>query len=362
MKNALLAVGKEFQINSSFYHYIQRSFREKTGECDNIVFIEENDKNLFIELQEIISKYDNVLIAANKTAFATVSKIISTLTEDNLVVKENMLIPSKSEIYKENSYLIEFEKRNINVILAEECQKLPEILLKSEEEHASLQIFNLEKEEILTGLSALANTYEVSLSISNVTKEWNRVCATSNRYGELALFVQNAKLLFPQNIIVSENIFQYLIERLSFMRKTVTFAESCTGGLLASLLTKVPGSSTIFKGSLVTYANEIKSMWLGVKPETLNNFGAVSKETVKEMLSGALKVSESDFALAVSGIAGPGGATKTKPVGTVVVGAKSNTKEIVKVMHFEGDREYIQYQASFYALKLLFDIAKDDLF
>ena len=103
-------------------------------------------------------------------------------------------------------------------------------------------------------------------------------------------------------------------------KKTITTAESCTGGLVASLITKISGSSDIFNGSIVTYSNSIKNKELGVLNESLDKFGAVSKQVVSEMLDGVLKKFEADFAIAISGVAGPNGGTKNKPVGTIVIG------------------------------------------
>ncbi|MFY9083220.1 CinA family protein, partial [Aliarcobacter butzleri] len=88
-------------------------------------------------------------------------------------------------------------------------------------------------------------------------------------------------------------------------KKTITTAESCTGGLVASMITKVSGSSDIFNGSIVSYSNKIKNQELNVNNETLEKFGAVSTEVVNEMLDGAIKKFEADFAIAISGIAGP---------------------------------------------------------
>ena len=97
-------------------------------------------------------------------------------------------------------------------------------------------------------------------------------------------------------------------------KKTITTAESCTGGLVASLITKISGSSDIFNGSIVTYSNSIKNKELGVLNESLDKFGAVSKQVVSEMLDGVLKKFEADFAIAISGVAGPNGGTKNKLV------------------------------------------------
>ena len=108
-----------------------------------------------------------------------------------------------------------------------------------------------------------------------------------------------------------------VLELLQAQDKTVSTAESCTGGLVASMLTRIPGSSSSFHAGFVTYSNQIKSSLLGVSESTLERCGAVSEEVVIEMANGAIERSGSDYSIAVSGIAGPDGGTANKPVGTV---------------------------------------------
>lgn len=110
-------------------------------------------------------------------------------------------------------------------------------------------------------------------------------------------------------------------------------AESCTGGYIAHLITSQPGSSAVFNGSVVAYANTVKENVLGVKKESLKQFGAVSKETVTKMVQGALKTMNTDYALATSGIMGPEGGSETKPVGTVWI-AVGNTEKIKATAYF----------------------------
>lgn len=136
--------------------------------------------------------------------------------------------------------------------------------------------------------------------------------------------------------------------------KTLTTAESCTGGLIASMVTEVSGSSDIFNGAVITYSNKIKQQELDVKEKTLLNNGAVSIEVVNEMLSGVIKKFNSDFAIAVSGIAGPNGGTKDKPVGTVVIGIKGkDIGQDIEIYKFEGTRKEVQIQTAKYSLKKL---------
>ncbi|MEZ4692716.1 MAG: CinA family protein [Aliarcobacter sp.] len=139
---------------------------------------------------------------------------------------------------------------------------------------------------------------------------------------------------------------------LRIHNKTITVAESCTGGLVASMITKISGSSDIFNGSVVTYSNKIKNQELNVKNETLQKFGAVSCEVVNEMLNGVVKKFDANYAIAISGIAGPTGETKNKPVGTVVIGiCNSKAHKIVNTYYFNGSREEVQIQAAKTSLK-----------
>ncbi len=127
--------------------------------------------------------------------------------------------------------------------------------------------------------------------------------------------------------------------------KVVT-AESCTGGWVAKILTDLPGSSAYFERGFVTYSNQAKQDMLGVSKETLDKYGAVSEPVVAEMTSGALKNSISDVAIAISGIAGPGGGTKEKPVGTVCFSWQlKNHKAETQTMLFKGDRDSIREQS-----------------
>lgn len=135
---------------------------------------------------------------------------------------------------------------------------------------------------------------------------------------------------------------------------TLATAESCTGGLVASAITGVPGASLVFAGGVVTYSNESKTEFLGVKPDTLSRHGAVSTETAEEMARGVRVRSQADIAVAVTGIAGPDGGTKDKPVGTVsfaIVGPAGCTTE---TRWFPlGNRDAIRERATAFALDLL---------
>lgn len=134
-------------------------------------------------------------------------------------------------------------------------------------------------------------------------------------------------------------------------------AESCTGGWVAKLITDIPGSSAWFERGFVTYTNTAKQEMLGVAANTLEQHGAVSLPTVREMTMGAIAHSHANAALAISGIAGPGGGSAEKPVGTVCFAWQIPGKELLsRSKHFDGDREAVRYQAAEYALQQLLEL------
>ena len=135
--------------------------------------------------------------------------------------------------------------------------------------------------------------------------------------------------------------------------KTVSAAESCTGGTISELLTSVAGSSAYYLGSVTSYANSVKSGVLGVVPEIIERYGAVSSECVAAMAEGVRKLTGSDFSVATSGIAGPGGGSEEKPVGTVWIGISSQNSTETMKLQFKGDRKRNIERFAAYALDLL---------
>ena len=149
-------------------------------------------------------------------------------------------------------------------------------------------------------------------------------------------------------------------EALKSQHLMLVTAESCTGGWIAKTVTDIAGSSNWFECGLAAYSYEAKQVLLGVRPQTLEQSGAVSRETVLEMVSGALVHSGGSIAVAVTGIAGPGGGTEDKPVGTVWIGWKRRGGYArADAFHFEGDREAVRRQSVAAALKGLLGMAED---
>ena len=138
---------------------------------------------------------------------------------------------------------------------------------------------------------------------------------------------------------------------------TLSTAESCTGGLIAKSITDVSGCSSVFYGGVVSYDNSVKQGVLGVKEETLNTYGAVSYETAREMAQGVRRALNTDIGISTTGIAGPGGGTPTKPVGTVYIGiATSDSVQSIRLNINENfSRSEIRAQACYQLLKLLLE-------
>lgn len=130
-------------------------------------------------------------------------------------------------------------------------------------------------------------------------------------------------------------------------------AESCTGGLVSHLLTNVPGSSDYFLGGVIAYANQAKVNLLGVRQVTLDEHGAVSRETAIEMARGVRSHLQASIGLSVTGIAGPSGGTPEKPVGTVWIGLSASDEEIARYFHWSGDRLSIKEQSAQAALQIV---------
>ena len=129
-----------------------------------------------------------------------------------------------------------------------------------------------------------------------------------------------------------------IVKLLTKKKLTVSFAESCTGGLLASTITSISGSSKVFTMGFITYSNNAKVKLLKVPKKTINRYGAVSYETCLSMLKNLSKISKSSISISITGVAGPKGGTKEKPVGLVYIGLKKGDKTIIKKNLFKNKR------------------------
>lgn len=153
------------------------------------------------------------------------------------------------------------------------------------------------------------------------------------------------------------NLAQHVLDTLKKQNLTLATAESCTGGMIASAITDIAGSSAVFDRGFVTYSNAAKMDMLAVPQEILEKFGAVSVEVAAAMAQGAIDNSYADIAVSVTGIAGPMGGSAEKPVGLVIFGAmkKGSTPQTL-IKNFAGDRDAIRTQSRDYALQFILDL------
>jgi len=183
-------------------------------------------------------------------------------------------------------------------------------------------------------LAYLPKLGQVRLRLSGYGDNENTITREVNRYAQ-QLINRVANIVVAEQDIPLEKA---ILNRMQTKGFTLSVAESCTGGYISHLFTQHPGSSAVFLGGAVSYSNQLKKIILGVKDETLGRYGAVSEETAKEMVEGAILNLKSDYAIAVTGVAGPDGGTADKPVGTVWIAVASVNKTMVKKFTFGTKR------------------------
>ena len=170
--------------------------------------------------------------------------------------------------------------------------------------------------------------------------------------------IRELKERFGKNIYTTDEkktLEDCVVDLLKDQKLTLTTVESCTGGALSARIINVPGASEVLKQGLVTYSNRAKRKFTLVKKSTLKDEGAVSAKTAKEMAKGALESTDCDISVSVTGLAGPDGGTKEKPVGLVYIGCAYRDHTKVREFHFNGNRNKIREQSVVAALVLLRD-------
>ena len=179
---------------------------------------------------------------------------------------------------------------------------------------------------------------------------------------EIALYATRIVELIREFVVIEADVplEKAILDMMESMNLTLSTAESCTGGYISHLLTQQAGSSKVFLGGAVSYSNDLKCTMLSVSEETLYEFGAVSEETVLEMANGANTNFKSDYAISVSGVAGPDGGTDEKPVGTVWVAIAGQKKTISKKFHFGNKRVQNIERSAINALFLLYKLVKEE--
>lgn len=239
---------------------------------------------------------------------------------------------------------------------------------KNHEEKRHLVIYGYTKQELTKIIrhfeSQLPEYVKITVDNSDLV---TKVTLTGINSGvELLRFKMNKyhqtlNTLFSHEVISTEDkqVSEVLGDILTERELTVSSAESCTGGNIAHRITQIAGSSSYFMGSVVSYSNDVKEHVLGVKRSDIGRFGAVSKEVVEAMAQGVAKLMHTECAIATSGIAGPGGGTKFKPVGTVWIAAKYGDQLVSECMHFKGSRNEVIESATNHSMVMLINLLKD---
>lgn len=198
-------------------------------------------------------------------------------------------------------------------------------------------------------LAYLPNYGMVRLRLTTIGDDKYQLERLIEKYFEALKELVQEWLIIDEDLTIEEAVAKLLKER----KQTMGTAESCTGGYLAHLVTKNAGASSNFKGTIVSYDNQVKQDILGVSKETIERVGAVSEETVLQMVKGALQTLKSDYVIATSGIMGPDGGSEKKPIGMVWIGVGNKDEIIAKEFHFRFDRMRNIQQTSYTALNML---------
>ncbi len=352
MLNSLLIISDTIKYNPIFLDYIERKVKESVGHIDFTVHLNENDKEILLTIQESIQKSQNLVIVT-KSAYPLICKILSTISDDTMVMREGILTPSKAKSFTKESVYLTINGCEVNLIKADSAKELPKLQVDAKSKRLGLYLFDVEDFEIEKRLMPTINAFEARATFADIIKGLIYVELGGLIFEQRDSLVKAIERDFEGRVLFGDELSAIVAKKLIEMNKKVTTMESCTGGLVASELVKHSGVSSIYNGSVVSYANSIK-MLVGVKKETLEKYGAVSMQTVYEMLDSIMRLMKSDIAIAISGIAGPTGGTLKKPVGLVYVGVKNRDGEsFIEELRLKGDRIYIQKQAMFWVFKLL---------
>lgn len=205
-------------------------------------------------------------------------------------------------------------------------------------------------------ISVDTNNLVTNISLTGINSGVELLRFNMNRYQ------QGISDLFKEELVTKEDktLAQVLGDLLTERELTVSSAESCTGGNIAHRIVQVPGSSAYFLGSVVSYSNDVKAQVLGVSRGDIDKHGAVSRPVVTQMVQGVSKLMRTQCAIATSGIAGPLGGSKYKPVGTVWIAAKYGDRIVCECIHFDGTRNEVIEQATNHGLFMLIRLLRNE--
>ncbi|HPQ07798.1 MAG TPA: competence/damage-inducible protein A [Bacteroidia bacterium] len=396
-----LLIGQIVNINAS---YIAKQLNLQGIKVNKILVIQDNENEILKALEEG-QKYDVVIITGGlgPTKDDITKHTLCKFFEDTLIESEIVLNDIKNLLAKRNREMNDLNKQQALVlskckIIRNYLGTAPGMILKKNNSTyvampgVPFEMKPMLKEFLLTLKNENQNQIihktvfvfgipesELALKIENwendLQKDGIKLAYLPNRNlirlrlssyshqpdieNKLNQYIHQLKEILGNHFVGEESfedtsehpLASIVVSKLKEKKYTISFAESCTGGSISAELTRISGASEVFKGSIISYSNEVKMNQLNVQKETLNNFGAVSKVCVEEMVSGVQKLLNTDIALAVSGIAGPTGGTPDKPVGTVWMALYFDNHIETKLFQFGNQsRDYIIESAVFNAL------------
>ncbi len=360
MKHSLFLIGDALTGDSALQRYIERHLIQSGVTVDLLHLVAQSER-IFDEVCPDADRPHTLFCFCDPEHAALVAREIATFAGETVTLHNELLMPASAHCVKTGYYTLKHRQLELHVINTYTGHELPPLAVAQNKTAATLHLFDADRSSLQTASTQIEEAYRVKTECCEPVPGWMQCTITADPFGDTRGAARRLGELFPASI-VSDNIAQWVIERLETADRTVTFAESCTGGLISYFLTKESGASNVFEGALVTYSNRLKSNWITVDDATLKTHGAVSREVVLEMSAGALEVANADYAIAVSGIAGPTGGSPEKPVGTVFVAVRSNTAHKTARLQLHGDRNYIQEQTVLHAIKMLLLLEKEFFF
>lgn len=251
---------------------------------------------------------------------------------------------AKKDIFSSGSSDSMFTETRHVVIYGYTGQELAKVMKHFESQLPEFVKITIESDNLVTTITLTG----VNSGVELLRFQMNRYHTDLNR-----IFTEDVVAM--ENKTVAEVLGSLLLER----ELTVACAESCTGGNLAHRIVQVPGSSAYFLGSVVSYSNDVKANVLGVSRNDIASQGAVSKIVAEAMVEGVAKLMRSDCAIATTGIAGPDGGTKFKPVGTVWIAVKYGDTVVSECLHFQGDRNTVIESATNHGMVMLINLLRN---
>ncbi|MBX7491073.1 CinA family protein [Helicobacter turcicus] len=342
----LICIGENYRDFAPLNQYAQNTARVMFGTLDSLFFVCKFDN-----IRNTLKTYRQCLVVAPKAIFGEILKAFGNKSVNVESININAMCVKNAEL---QMYLLDLQSATQEELT--QVFSAHGVVESFGDAKSLLYLYPLgiDATSLQMLLGGITEEFGVNVNVLNAESHLDILSAQG---GDLQSFKEAVKVAFGEKVFLTFDLARSVIELLEGRNLKITSAESCTGGLIATTLTRKSGASVVFDGAVISYANAIKETWLGVSAENLASFGAVSEAVVRDMLDGALKLSKAHFALATSGVAGPSGGSVSKPVGTVYIGAKSiEGVEIIERLQFRGNRNFIQEQATLYAYLLFLKI------